>query len=64
MKKKIIETPTEKYLREILEQIKIQNSRPIMPPYNVPQQYFTGTLPPMTWCQYCRVYNCGQMHVT
>lgn len=62
MKKKIIETPTEKYLREIVELLKIQNSRPILPPYNQPQQHFIGTQ--MTWCQYCRVYNCGQMHVT
>lgn len=33
--KKIKETPTEKYLREIVELLKIQNSRPILPPYNI-----------------------------
>lgn len=64
-KKKVKETPTEKYLREIVELLKQQSSQPIFPPFNPPQYQNPNIIyANMTWCEYCRVYNCGKMHVT
>ena len=52
MKKRIIkETPTEEYLRRIMDALETMASRPIMPPYSVPSQplYQQG----MTKCLSC-----------
>lgn len=65
--KKIKETPTEKYLREILELLKLKASQPIFPPYSnfngcpphnfVPYQYqgtWGGSVsPPTMRCTKC-----------
>ena len=60
------ETPTEKYLREILELLRLQISQPIFPPYNgcpphnmIPFQYqgtWGGSIPPPTMkCTKCLI---------
>lgn len=54
------ETPTEQYLREILELLRAKNSQPIYPPYTPnyqpqnPNLHYHGGIPcyqnPCVWC--------------
>lgn len=64
MKKKIKKDPYIERLDEIIRLLQIHNSQTNYP-IVTPNIGYTQ-VPPLnaTWCEYCRVYNCGKMHVT